>query len=314
MSTKNPAALRADRKNRLANLSVESQSYKPEVTEPKAPVAQPVETPSAVTELVANVLDPKDVDKAATFEMHLFNEGSDDPHWMLTADGRPIAEIRLSDQEDPKKIATVFCDSKYAKSIITVASQTELSELLRAVKARPYVAKLDASEAMQRVRSEIKAEVEGERRKALASMKADFVNMLNLVVAAQTKNFISDNVLKDALFSNMKRAGISDDRAVSIIESAFQEKSAEYHDQLFAQASKWSDLSAEALSEIREQIGEMPVRTPSVQPAESLPVVASAKNNVPFKTYTQGASGMEPEVSVHDHVKSKLGLGRRTGK
>ena len=311
MSTKDPAALRAGRKSRLASLSAETQSYDKTEEAPKAPAA--VTTPPATTatqDLVANVLDPQEVVATAVFEMHLFNEQSADPHWMLTADGRPVAEIRLSDQEDPRKLATVFCDSRYAKGVISVASQADnLSDVLEAVRARPYIARVSTSDAIAKLRSEIKAEFDAERRSSLASMKGDFVNMLNLVVAAQTKNFIVDNILKDALFNSMKRAGIDDDRAVAIIEQSFQEKSAEYHDQLFAQASKWSELSPEALSEIREQIGEMPVRTPVVEASTEIPRVAST-HNVPFKTYA-GSMDQEPTESAKDSLRGKLSIGSR---
>lgn len=310
MKRRDPAALRADRKRRLAN-STEAKTY--EETAPAAnpsPPSTQAETAVGDKSLFAYVLDPSKVDKTANFEMLLFNKESVDPHWVLTADGRPLAEIRLSDQDDAARIAEVFCTDKYARGVIAIAADMPLPELLTNIKGRPYVAAIDASEAVNNIKAKVAAETEEERRRTLASVKADFINMLNFVVKANTKNFIRENVLKDALFNNMKKSGISDDRALAVIEAAFQDKSAEYHEQLFAQASKWSEMSPEAFSEIREQIEDLPVMTPHIARSEEIPSATKLveANNVPFSTY--GGSVAE-EVDHRTRVRQVFRFGSR---
>jgi len=290
------AALRADRQKRLANkqgapstaqqsqpTATVSSDVAPAVTPAVAPTAEIMSTET----LTAAVLDPRNVTKTAELTMHLFNERTSDPHWLVCADGQPVAQIRLSDQEDVERVAKVFSTDAYAHGIVNAATRMDLEEILAGVRARAYVASVKGSDAYQALEAHLKAASTDELRRAKANLRNDMVNTLNLVVTAQTKNFIVANALKDALFNRMRSAGIESDRAVAIIEAAWQEKSSEYFDDAFKQAMKWMDLSPESYNEIQEQINDMPQRTPTV---EASTAVAPASKNIPLMTYTAGFS------------------------
>lgn len=319
MANNRAAALRAARQERLATKQAAPQgpqshySFKAKEAQP-APSTEtkPVEVPK---DLVAPVLDPSAVSKTATFDMSLFGDESKDPHWMLTADGRPVAEIRLSDQEDAEKIAKVFVTPQYAHGIIESAKQLDLADLLKGVKARPYVAAVQGADAYKSMQQTVTASAEETLRKAKANLRGDMLNVLGLVVTAQSKNFIVENGLKDGLFNRMKAAGIEDDRAVAVIEAAWQEKAPEYFEECFKQAAKWMDLTPEAYAELQEQIVGMPARMPTVEASDSIrhagatPRVPSEQGNVPFTTHTAGSA--EPVASEKDQLKAALGFRSR---
>lgn len=309
------AALRAERQKRLASRAgtpVTAQPSQPTETVPsaapaiEAPVASAVETAPAAGTLTAAVLDPKAVTKAADISLHLFNEKSSDPHWLVCADGQPVAQIRLSDQEDAERVAKVFTTDAYAHGIVNAAARLDLAEVLEGARARTYVAAVKSADAYQQLENQLKAAASDELRRAKANLRNDMVNTLNLVVTAQTKNFIVANALKDALFNRMRQAGIESDRAVAIIEAAWQEKSAEYFEDCFKQAMKWMDLHPEAYHDLQEQIAGMPQRTPSVE-VEASAAPAAAKN-IPLMTYTAGA---HEEVDAKEQLKEILGFRAR---
>lgn len=290
MTLDSKSALRTARQQRLASKpdAAPVASSQPVVSDTKVGDAAPVAT---AEKLVAAVLDPKAVTKSAAISLQLFNEKSSDPHWLVCADGQPVAQIRLSDQEDVSRVSKVFSTEGYANGIVGAAARMDLSEVLTSVRARPYVAAMESSTAYKAIEAQIKAEGLADIRKAKANLRNDMINTLNLVVTAQSKNFITENPLKSALFARMQAAGIESDRAVAIIEAAFQEKSSEYFEAAFKKAMQWGDLTPEAYNELQEQINGLPQRTPTVEVDTQ---TINASKNVNLMTYT-AAADLEPQ-------------------
>lgn len=298
MTLDSKAALRSARNQRLASQApVSAAQSQTVVSEEVAP---------SPAKLVSAVLDPKAVSKAADLSLQLFNDKSSDPHWLVCADGQPVAQIRLSDQDDAGSVAKVFTTEGYANGIVSAASRMDLDEVLTSVRARPYVSVVESSNAYSTIEARVKAEGLAEIRKAKANLRNDMINTLNLVVTANSKNFITENPLKGALYSRMVSAGIENDRAVAIIEAAFQEKSSEYFEAIFKKAMQWGELTPEAYREIEEQINELPQRTPTVEVDD---YTVSASKNVPLMTYT-AASDFEA-VDEKQQLKNTLGLRAR---
>jgi hypothetical protein len=304
MTLDSKAALRSARNQRLASKPAVSAAQSQTVVSQEVSVQK--SAASVAEKLVAAVLDPKAVSKAAELHLQLFNERSSDPHWLVCADGQPVAQIRLSDQDDVGSVSKVFTTDGYANGIASAASRMDLDEVLTSVRARPYVSAVESSTAYSAIEAKVKAEGLAEIRKAKANLRNDMINTLNLVVTANSKNFITENPLKGALFSRMTSAGIENDRAVAIIEAAFQEKSSEYFEALFKKAMQWGELSPEAYREIEEQINDLPQRTPTVE-VDDLTITAS--KNVNLMTYTAAA-----DFEVADEkqqLKGVLGLRAR---
>ncbi len=298
MTLDSKAALRSARNQRLASQAPVSAVQSQTVVSEKVALSP--------AKLVSAVLDPKAVSKAADLYLQLFNDKSSDPHWLVCADGQPVAQIRLSDQDDAGSVAKVFTTEGYANGIVSAASRMDLDEVLTSVRARPYVSVVESSNAYSTIEARVKAEGLAEIRKAKANLRNDMINTLNLVVTANSKNFITENPLKGALYSRMVSAGIENDRAVAIIEAAFQEKSSEYFEAIFKKAMQWGELTPEAYREIEEQINELPQRTPTVEVDD---YTVAASKNVPLMTYT-AASDFEA-VDEKQQLKNTLGLRAR---
>lgn len=320
MATMDAAALRAARMERLAKEQGASPapSEPPKGTQPQspiqgstpqpaapaasaapaaaAPVAPPASPPAAPpAEVSAKVVDPTQVPRNADVTLHLFGEGSSDPHWMVAANGMPVAEIRLSAQEDPQRIARLFVSEKYAQGIREAAKSMGLAEVLQGVKARPYIAAVSGSETFKSLETQAKTAAVEDLRKARANLRDGLLNMLGLVVEAQNRNYLTENPLKDGLFTRLVKAGIDQGSAVHIIEAAWQEKAPEHFEFLFKQAARYMDMSPEALTEIRENIMGTPHRVPTiaataggsipVAPPKQPPAAPRAAGNVPLSTY-----------------------------
>jgi nicotinamide mononucleotide adenylyltransferase len=261
--------------------------------------------------MAAPVSDPAMVSKTATIDLLLYGDGTENPHWVVLASGRPVAEIRLEDQEEPVRIAKLFVTEKYAEGVREAAKSFDFAEVLEGVRARPYVASVDGNEAFKRIEAAATETAKVSLRKAKAALRDDALNMLNLVVVAQTKNFISENVLKSELFNRMKEAGVADRQAVAVIEAAYQAKAPEHFENCFKQAFKWMDLQPEALSELEEQIKGLSHRTPVIAESEEIPSAKSAlghMHNIPLET--RSASFSE-ETDDKLNLRESLGFRRR---
>lgn len=315
MEKQKAAALRAARQKRIAERQTASSAGpKSEVksTDEKRTAAPAAAPAAAIPATMASpVTDPLMVPKTANVDLFLYGEGTENPHWVVLASGRPVAEIRLADQEEPTKVAKLFVTEKYAEGVREAAKSFDFAEVLAGVRARPYVASVAGNDAFKRIEASAKESAKVELKKAKAALRDDALNMLNLVVVAQTKNFISENVLKSELFSRMKEAGINDRQAVAVIEAAYQAKAPEHFENCFKQAFKWMDLQPEALSELEEQIKGLAHRTPVVAESEEIPTARSASShmhNIPLET--RSASFSE-ETDDKSHLRESLGFRRR---
>lgn len=316
MAKYDAAALRAARQKRQAARqaapTLDSKQSNNKSSEEKRTAAPATPPAGAVPERMASpVVDPLNVAKTAAVDLLLYGEGTENPHWVVLASGRPVAEIRLEDQEEPQRIAKLFVTEKYAEGVREAAKSFDFAEVLAGVRARPYVASVAGSDAFKRIEAAAADKAKVELRKAKAALRDDALNMLNLVVVAQTKNFIADNVLKSELFNRMKEAGVADRQAVAIIEAAYQAKAPEHFENCFKQAFKWMDLQPEALAELEEQIKGLSHRTPVVAESEEIPSARSASShmhNVPLETRSASYSEESDDKSS---LREALGFRRR---
>lgn len=311
MAKHNTAALREARQQRLAARQTEATSPQSNknVNDGKrvaAPVAKaPVASVPAT--LSATVVDYASIAKSASVDLLLFGENTENPHWVVLADGRPAAEIRLDDQEEPKRIAKLFTTEKYAQGVREAAQSFDFKEVMEGVRARPYTASVDGASAYKRIEAAATDKAKAELRLAKSELRDNALNMLNLVVVAQTKNFIQENPLKAELYSRMTESGINANQAVAIIESAYQAKGPEHFEACFKQAFKWMDLHPESLSELEEQIKGLNQRTPRVADSNEIPSVG---RNIPLETRTAASTFSDEDFSDKGAMKSALGFRR----
>jgi hypothetical protein len=302
MAKKNAVALRAARKARLASRTddtapaTQSDSSITDDSQRTAAPAGP--TTSEPQELTASVVDPSRLEETTKITLAgPYNAGEDSPHWVVLAEGKPLAEINLADQENPEKIKKAFVTDEYAQALVQNAKRMPIKQLLAAVRARPYVATVKSTEIFASIDKRYKQESHEAFQKKAAGYRDDLSSMMMIVAEGQRKNFIMESPLKEALFQQLKKAGVQN--PVPAIEAAFKAAFPEHLESMLKQAQKWMDLSAEAMAEIRESIMDMPSREvaaialpPGARVAATKGVPSSA-GNVPLSTATAGGSPTE---------------------
>lgn len=298
MTTHDAAALRAARQKRVAERSAPAQGSQPDAQSqnaPKPPVAAaaPAAAPPTVTppaapatgEIMAKVLDPSTVGKNASIDMLLYNEKSNDPHWVILADGKPLAEVRLSDQDEPQKVAKIFSSTQYGTGLKEAFSEVDATDLLKGIKARPYVAATQTADTFKALEAQAKTASAEQLRLARANMRDEMLSMLSFVVEAQAKNYIVENPIKDELFNRMVKAGVDENAAVAVIEASFQTRAPEHFEHMFKRAVAYMDMAPEAFQELRAEVTKSPARhVAPVDGAASAAPTPRQASNVPLTT------------------------------
>lgn len=276
------------------------------VQSPKAPVAaKPVAAkpvvaskPEAITALV---VDPATLSKSSNFDVSLYGETSEDPKWLVIADGTPVAEIHYQDQDNEAAAALPreeFATASFGELLHRAFKQEEPVKVLANLKARVYAASVAKAKAFAAVKKEVMATADEDIRLARADLRDNLMNVLGLVVTAQNKNFLSTNDLKAELHEQLTGIGMEPVMAAKVIEASWAKSASTYFEACFKQASEWMDLPAEAYAAIAKTIESAPHRMPDVQPvtasatdipsaAHNVPVVVTAGASIP----TQGVSG-----------------------
>lgn len=295
MAKHDAAALRAAREARISARTAtgdqsDEKNITPDEKEEEAKAKNKEATVSATDILTAAVLDPASVPKTAQIDLIGYPD-HEDPFWAVLAGGRPVAEIRLSDQEEPQKVAKLFVTEQYAEGVREAAKQFSFEEVLAGVRARAYQASVSGQDAYKSIEAQLRSETETSLREAKSNLRDSMSNMLNLVILAQAKNFLRENPLKDELFRRMTESGLDERRAVALIEAAYQARAPEHFDVCFKQASRWMDLQPEALHELEEQIKDLGYRQPTLAESDEVRAASagptpSGSHNVPLSTRT----------------------------
>jgi uncharacterized protein Veg len=218
--------------------------------------------PPGLEDAVMAVADPADLpkDEEARFDLipfvpeeattvaEVLNAGA---HWVLFANGEPMAKITLKDQDHYDRIAAHFVSPDFAKSIIDGIQKHGLGETLKAVKAKPYVAKVDTNKKIVEIKAKLEASSNEAIKQKVAAIKAKFVENLGLVLEASANNFIVENPLKDALIADMTGVGIPEQVASEMVDNAFFSQGNKSLASILDKAEEWSNLTPEALKEIK---------------------------------------------------------------
>jgi hypothetical protein len=207
-------------------------------------------------EAVEPVVEPEEVEEAEAdpaIDMMLFGEESENPHWSVFADGKPLAEIQLADQSNAEEIKDLFVTEDYANHVVDACKgPMGIKNTLKSIRARFYVAAVNKGRLAQRAERKAAAQQEGELAERLANLKEDFLNHLNLAVAASMKGMFLKNKLRENLIKKARAAGLIS--ANHIVDEAFQESGQEFLTDLITQANKWMGYSPEAMGEITAEI------------------------------------------------------------
>ena len=196
-------------------------------------------------------------------------------HWMLCANGEPVAKITLSEQDNAERIAAHFASEDYARSVIEGIAAHGLKATLEATRAKPYVAKVDENAKVAATKARLETENAAQIRNAISEVKAKYVDTLGLVLDASAANFIVEDSLKDGLVAFMTSAGVPEAIASEGVDNAYFQHGPKSIAAKLDKAEEWANLSEEALKEIRaavEQAGPRARPLPSTfSPAQANP-------------------------------------------
>lgn len=299
MAKKTAEARRAARRERLAasknTPAAPPASQSDSASTDETPDPKTAATQQVPRELTAKVADLSTLSQDCQVSIAgPYNADTENPHWIVTADGEPLAKIALKDQDEEAGIAKLFATAEYGKMFHKTAQSVALDKLLMSCKARPYTAVVKSTEVFASINKQYQNEAKAAFQEKTADYRDALTSVFNLVVEAHRKNFLTNSPLKDALFHQLKRDGVAD--PVRSIEAACQESLGEHFSTMLKQAQKWLDLTPEALAEIKEQITGMPqLDPPTVTAAAAAPTgapapVPSSAANVRLSTASAGAA------------------------
>lgn len=261
---------------------------------PKAPVSAPAATkaPAKVQSpetLVAVLRDPSTLSRLASYDLSLFGAGQQNPHWLVLADGHPVAEIQYADQDSSACPRDLFESDNYGSAVVQALGQEEPAKILSSMKARVYASSVAKSDAYAAVKQEVTAAADSQVRMARAELRDNMMNVLGLVLKAQTKNLLA-NDLKAEFFDQLANVGVDERTATFAIENAWKKAASTYFQACFKQAEEWMDLPQEAYIAIEKQIDSMVAREVEPVHTASANDIPSAAHNVAIETRTVVAS------------------------
>lgn len=257
-----------------------------------APVVAPTPAPAAVVvpaepeTLTVTLTDPSTLSRAASYEMSLYGKGAKNPHWLVIADGHPVAEIQYEDQDQSQVPRDLFENDQYGHAVVVALGEEEPAKILSSMKARVYAASVTKSQAYAAVRTEVAAAADADVRVARAELRDNLMNVIGLVLKAQTKNILG-NDLKAELFDRLVNTGVDERSATFAIENAWKTAAVPFFESCFRQASEWMDLPPEAFVAIEKQIDSMVSREIApIETSASSSDIPSARHNVLVETRT----------------------------
>jgi hypothetical protein len=275
---------------------------------------------------VEPVVDPEELARCegAALDMLLFGEATDNPHWSIFADGKPLAEIQLQDQENPEEIKEVFTSDEYPKHVQEACS-TSMGVIgtLKALNARWYAGVTSTGYVAEEARTAAATDLEGEFATRLAHLKEDLLNTINLAITASnkgSKGLFIENTLKGTLAEAFRNAGVPNAR--QIVNEVWVEAAQEYMGGVLKTAEKWMGYSPEAMNEVTKEIlgsavepnDEEETAEPTVEETQATQASKTGIVNVPVRT--AHVQPHAPEADYRTTTKTRVAstLSRRMGR
>jgi hypothetical protein len=210
---------------------------------------------SAHVEMLSNFEDIGTV-AAEDVVMALYGESQENPHWNIDINGRPVARVELATQPKPEEVRSTFLSALYAENIAQAMAKVGVVEVLQAIGAKPYAAKIEAGKLAEKIRAKVEAEMEAKLAGKVGELRERFLTAAKIAIAGYNNNFFrgEDHQLKAALWSELGRIGVRD--AAGLIEASFDEGSIPFFESVLAKAVELMDLPDEARDAIAKAIPE----------------------------------------------------------
>jgi uncharacterized Zn finger protein len=217
--------------------------------------------------------------KEDQIEMYLY-ETDNNAFWNIEIDATPVAQIRLSDQENPDEVKSLFLDStRYSAGIIGSIAKSGLTDTLKAVNARIWATKVDVADVYKQARKEAYANIEKENN----GYGDNLLSNIALVCAGKDKNLFGGNPLKSALFDELSNYGVAENDLVNAIEAGFTNGASDYFEEVLDKATAFMNYSEKALKEVKAIVGSNDYIKPTPNRSTELGAELESKN-FPLKT------------------------------
>lgn len=200
-------------------------------------------------------------------------------HWILCANGRPLAEINLKHQEHADKIAAHFVSADYARSIVAGIQTHGLAKTLEAVKAKPYVAVIDRNARLETERARLHASMEENLRQARAALKSKLNSMIGLALTAAANNVADvQNPLKDAFVIAASNYGVPEFQATEMADQIFFTHGPKTIASVIDKADEWANKSDAERATIKDFVESTARRPLSASVRQSAGFSHAAQN------------------------------------
>lgn len=272
--------------------------------EKEAKTKQPTPKPSAKWSPLFTEADVKNLESANDFAMYLYAE-TEDPHYVVIADGKPVGQIHMSDVVRDEDGAELFLSDDYAKGITQIVEQMGMHETLDDMNIRYYAAQVTDQAASNSAKHQVQADLEQAYQSRQAEMKQKFVNNLLLAVEASLKNVFVKNQLRDAVRQNFRGAGVPDAVIVDLFEDALHTAGADYLNGLIGKAEEWLGFESEALAQVEASIKEADYSHPAdrgLQIEETEAPQAQPSRSVPLRPTASRTAHAAPQEDHDDEV------------
>jgi hypothetical protein len=210
---------------------------------------------SAHVEMLSNFEDIGIV-AAEDVVMSLYNADQENPHWNIDISGRPVARVELAAQPKPEEVRSTFLSGPYAENIAQAMAKVGVVDVLSAINAKPYAAKIEAGKLAEKIRAKVESEMEEKLAEAVGNLRDRFMTAARIALAGYNNNFFrgEDHQLKAAIWSELGRIGVRD--AAGLIEASFDEGSVPFFESVMSKAEELMDLPDEARDAIAKAIPE----------------------------------------------------------
>lgn len=220
-------------------------------------------------------LEEIDAATADDVDMHLYEDGKS-AHWTVLVAGRPAACI-ASDSVNPQA-REFFSKPEFKRAAITAMSNEGVASVLQGMGAEFYATMYTRSEMAEEIRASVQDDANSKLAMRAADMHETLIENAILASTGFDKNFWAgaQNPFKGALFEGLTTAGMSEQQAIDVIETAAPAMT-EHLRAVMAKAVELMNMPVEARDVIAAKLNESSVLAVAAvsAPEEIAPVTAS---------------------------------------
>lgn len=280
----------------------------------EATLEEPVtEDPPAVEQRMwAPLYNKDDLDRVtadAVVDLWL-HEDEVDPHYIVLANGRPIAEIRRSDLKLDDDSQGLFTQAIFPQGLTENIEKMGLKPILDEIGARYYADQVTHNAAEATAKAEVAADMESAYQERLAELKRKLLDNITLAVEGSVKNVFLKNPLRDAVRKAFIGLGIPDAVIVDLFEDAMQRSASEYFKTIIDQADEWMGFEKEALAQVKKAITQAEYSHPADRGLPIDPMLETRQADIPARSVSapppQRRAEVDSEEAGWDRVRNVL--------